>query len=81
MSKHLIEHLIQEQTAAIAVLQRQITTHETIRLVLMDLHKHAIMEDQALALLQQEAEHLQDREQTEGLPTDYRRTPLMTLHV
>jgi hypothetical protein len=36
MSEPLIEHLIQDQTAAIAVLQRHITTREPFRLVLMD---------------------------------------------
>jgi hypothetical protein len=60
MSEPLIEHLIQEQTAAIAVLQRHITTQVTFRLALMDLHKPTIAADQALALSQQEAEHIHE---------------------
>ena len=60
MSKQHIEHLIQEQAEAKAHLQLQITTHETIWRMLMDLKKHAIREAFALALLQHEAEHSQD---------------------
>lgn len=58
MNKQHIGHLIQEQTKVIAHLERQITTHEAIRLVLRDLNKHALTHDQALSLLQHEAERV-----------------------
>lgn len=66
VSKQHIEHLIQEQAEAKAHLQFQISTHETIWRVLMDLKKHVIREDFALALLQHEAEHSQDAVRVES---------------
>lgn len=63
MSQERLAHLIHEQTAAIAALEVQISTHEAIRRVLRVLALEEVTLGQALGILAETAEQSLDPEQ------------------
>lgn len=63
MRQERLAALIHEHTAAIAALERRLSTHEAIRLILRVLALEEIMLGQALGILAERAERIDDPEQ------------------